>query len=83
MDFTQNMRIAQINENTLIIGVDVAKKKHVARVIDDRGRDLAKRLVFTNSHQGFLRFSPGRESWRMNINVRTSSSAWSQPVIMG
>lgn len=39
MDFTQNMRIAQINENTLIIGVDVAKKKHVARVIDDRGRD--------------------------------------------
>ncbi|MGR2782621.1 IS110 family transposase [Bacillus subtilis] len=53
MDFTQNERIAQINENTLIIGVDVAKKKHVARVIDDRGRDLAKRLVFANSHQGF------------------------------
>lgn len=54
MDFTQNERIAQINENTLIIGVDVAKKKHVARAIDDRGRDLAKRLVFINSHQGFF-----------------------------
>ncbi|WP_277679423.1 IS110 family transposase [Gracilibacillus dipsosauri] len=53
MDFTQNKRIAQINEQTLIIGVDVAKRKHVARAIDDRGRDLVKRLVFTNSYQGF------------------------------
>lgn len=53
MDFTQNKRIAQINEETLIIGVDVAKRKHVARAIDDRGRDLVKRLVFTNSYQGF------------------------------
>ncbi len=51
--FTQNKRIAQINEETLIIGVDVAKRKHVARAIDDRGRDLVKRLVFTNSYQGF------------------------------
>nr|WP_254901157.1 IS110 family transposase [Tuberibacillus sp. Marseille-P3662] len=54
MDFTQNNRLAQINEQTLIIGVDVAKRKHVARAIDDRGRDLVKRLVFTNSLQGFL-----------------------------
>lgn len=54
MDFTQNKRIAQVNEQSLIIGVDVAKHKHVARAIDDRGRDLVKRLVFTNSYQGFL-----------------------------
>nr|WP_234032346.1 IS110 family transposase [Lentibacillus cibarius] len=53
MDFTQNNRLAQINEQTLIIGVDVAKRKHVARAIDDRGRDLAKRLVFPNSLKGF------------------------------
>src|SRR5699024_11775518 len=53
MDFTQNNRLAQINEHTLIIGVDIAKRKHVARAIDDRGRDLVKRLVFTNSLQGF------------------------------
>ena len=38
MDFTQNQRLMQINENTLIIGVDIAKRKHVARAIDDRGR---------------------------------------------
>ncbi|WP_211305841.1 hypothetical protein [Streptohalobacillus salinus] len=36
----------QITENTLIIGVDIAKRKHVARTIDDHGRDLVKRLMF-------------------------------------
>ena len=53
MDFTQNQRLAQMNDRTLIIGVDVAKHKHVARVVDDRGRDLAKRLVFANTMDGF------------------------------
>ncbi|MGY0695037.1 IS110 family RNA-guided transposase [Virgibacillus sp. FSP13] len=53
MDFTQNERLAQITEKTIIIGIDVAKHKHVARAIDDRGRDLAKRLVFTNGFTGF------------------------------
>jgi len=31
MDFTQNKRITQITEQTLIIVVDIAKHKHVAR----------------------------------------------------
>lgn len=53
MDFTQNQRLAQVTENTLIIGVDIAKRKHVARAIDDRGRDLVKRLVFENTLLGF------------------------------
>lgn len=53
MDFTQNERLAQITEETIIIGIDIAKHKHVARAIDDRGRDLARRLVFTNNLTGF------------------------------
>src|SRR5699024_12172392 len=53
MDFTQNERLAQITEETIIIGIDIAKHKHVARAIDDRGRDLAKRLVFSNTFGGF------------------------------
>jgi len=53
MDFTQNERISQIHEQTLIIGVDIAKHKHVARAIDDRGRDLTKRLIFNNTLEGF------------------------------
>src|SRR5690625_2485171 len=51
MDFTQNNRLAQITAQTLIIG-DVAKHKHVARAIDDRGVDLTKRLIFTNTQDG-------------------------------
>lgn len=53
MDFTQNERLAQMTEETIIIGIDVAKHKHVARAIDNRGRDLAKRLVFANTFVGF------------------------------
>src|SRR5699024_10181964 len=62
MDFTQNNRLAQINEQTLIIGVDIAKRKHVARAVDDRGRDLVKRLVFTNLLQGFSNLIEWAES---------------------
>ncbi|WP_282154397.1 IS110 family transposase [Cytobacillus gottheilii] len=53
MDITQNERIKQINEHTLIIGVDIAKYRHVARVIDDRGIELSKRLIFWNCLAGF------------------------------
>ncbi|MGD6858355.1 IS110 family transposase, partial [Bacillus infantis] len=53
MDITQNERLRQINEHTLIIGIDIAKYNHVARAIDDRGIDLSKRLVFPNSLEGF------------------------------
>lgn len=53
MNFTQNEHLAKITEETLINGIDFAKKKHVARAIDDRGRDLAKCLVFENSLTGF------------------------------
>ncbi|WP_085520704.1 IS110 family transposase [Tuberibacillus sp. Marseille-P3662] len=70
MDFTQNNRLAQINEQTLIIGVDVAKRKHVARAIDDRGRDLVKRLVFTNSLQGFSNLI----EWAENLSEKYARS---------
>jgi len=62
MDFTQNNRLAQITAQTLIIG-DVAKHKHVARAIDDRGVDLTKRLIFTNTQDGFQKLM----EWAGNI----------------
>ncbi|QKY68677.1 IS110 family transposase [Lentibacillus sp. CBA3610] len=70
MDFTQNERLAQITEKTLIIGIDVAKKKHVARAIDDRGRDLAKRLVFENTFTGFKQLL----KWAQNLADETNKS---------
>lgn len=37
MNYNQNEKIAQITSQTLIIGVDIAKFKHVARAQDYRG----------------------------------------------
>ncbi|MEK4222401.1 hypothetical protein N1I86_10505 [Bacillus sp. FSL W8-0116] len=37
MNYTQNQKISQITPSTLIVGIDVAKEKHVARFQDDRG----------------------------------------------
>lgn len=53
MNYTQNHKISQITPSTLIIGIDIAKDKHVARVQDNRGIDLGKRLVFENRMHGF------------------------------
>ncbi len=68
MDFTQNARLAQITDQTLIVGVDVAKKKHVARAIDDRGVDLAKRLAFSNSLEGFKQL----QAWIKSLQAQTN-----------
>jgi transposase len=53
MNYTQNKRLAQINEKTLIIGIDIAKHTHVARAQDFRGLEYDKPLTFDNSHKGF------------------------------
>jgi len=53
MNYTQRQRIQQITENTLIIGADIAKFKHVARAEDFRGIELGKHLVFENTNKGF------------------------------
>jgi transposase len=56
MNYNQNQKIMQINEQTLIIGVDIAKEKHVARAQDFRGIEFGKALTFKNDHYGFIRF---------------------------
>jgi transposase len=53
MNFNQNEKIDQIHFGTLIVGVDIGKGKHIARAVDDRGKELAKPLAFTNTKKGF------------------------------
>ena len=52
MNNKQKQRIKQVSETTLIIGVDIAKEKHVARAQDFRGIELGKRLIFHNTDSG-------------------------------
>ena len=40
MKYSQNEKIAQVTEKTLIVGVDVASMTHFARAFDFRGIDV-------------------------------------------
>lgn len=53
MNYNQNQKIAQITPSTLIVGIDIAKDKHVARFQDDRGMEFGKRVFFDNRIHGF------------------------------
>lgn len=53
MNYNQNEKIAQITPHTLIVGIDIAKEKHVARAQDNRGFEFGKRLFFENRIHGF------------------------------
>lgn len=48
-----NQKLNEITPNTLIVGVDIAKKKHWARFVDYRGIELGKSIGFTNDINGF------------------------------
>ena len=53
MNFNTNEKINQVSENTLVIGIDIAKHKHYACAIDDRGRLLQKSFPIAQSRIGF------------------------------
>jgi len=57
MNFTQNIKISQITEETLIVGVDIGSTLHYARSFDWRGIETGKVYKFANSRDGFEMFS--------------------------
>jgi transposase len=70
MNYNQNERLNQLNENILIIGIDVAKKFHVARAQDFRGIEFKKGIKFDNSRQGFAEF----EDWKNTLQAEYNKS---------
>jgi len=50
---TQNEKILQIQNYTLVVGIDIGKELHYARAFDNRGIELAKLLRFSNTAQGY------------------------------
>jgi transposase len=56
MHHNRNQRINQITENTLVIGIDIAKYNHYACAVDERGRELKKSFVVRQSLPGFESF---------------------------
>lgn len=56
MKYSQNEKIAQVTEKTLIVGVDIASMTHFARAFDFRGIELGKIIRISNDVQGFRLF---------------------------
>src|SRR5574344_1024788 len=57
MNYTQNSKIMQVTEKTLVVGIDIASEEHYARVFDWRGIELGKVISFENTIEGFNKFS--------------------------
>jgi len=53
MKRTQNEKILQIKNETLVVGVDIGKETHYARAFDNRGIEQEKLLRFSNTAQGY------------------------------
>ncbi len=44
MNYTQNEKIEQVTDSTLVVGIDIGSQIHYARAFDNRGRELSKRV---------------------------------------
>ncbi len=75
MKYTQNYKISQVTETTLIIGVDIAKKKHYARAFDWRGIEYGKLIGFRTDKRGFKQF----HEWAK----KTATEAGKDKIIVG
>jgi len=53
MNFTQNAKLNQLSERSIIVGVDIASEFHYARAFDWRGVELGKVFRFANNVEGF------------------------------
>lgn len=58
-----------VRGNVLIVGVDIAKKKHFARIVNGFGDELAKPFSFTNNITGFERI----ESKIVQLQAKTGA----------
>ena len=64
MNDTQNKKIAQVTDKTLVIGVDIGSDTHYARAILARGFEVSKKpFSFENTREGFEKFV----SWTYNL----------------
>lgn len=66
MSLTQNEKIRQVTENTIVVGVDIASETHYARAFDWRGIELGKVFSFENSEEGFESLS----HWISELSVK-------------
>lgn len=58
MNYTQNEKIEQVTDSTIVVGVDIGSQIHYERAFDNRGHELTKRIFsFHNDLEGFNSFN--------------------------
>lgn len=70
MNCKQNQKINQVEETSLVVGIDIGSTYHYARAFDWRGIELAKIFRFSNSGEGFGRLS----HWMQGICERNGKT---------
>ena len=69
MNYTQNEKIEQVTDTTLVIGIDIGSQTHYARAFDKRGRELTRRVFsFGNDIEGFNTFNQWAEDIKTEKN---------------
>ena len=53
MNFTQNEKISQVTNETLVVGIDISSETHYVRAFDWRGLELTKTFKFESTSYGF------------------------------
>jgi len=56
MNFTQNEKISQVSDETLVIGIDITSETQYARAFDFRGIEVSKVFKFDSNATGFQNF---------------------------
>ena len=71
MNYTQNAKIEQVTETTLVIGIDIGSQTHYARAFDNRGLELTRKVFsFANDLEGFNSFN----QWAERIKTETAKT---------
>ena len=53
MNNTQNEKIAQVTNETMVIGIDIGSQQHWARAFDNRGMEISKKAVHIDAGHSF------------------------------
>ena len=78
MSLTQNEKICQVTNETMVVGVDIASETHYARVFDNRGIEFGKVFSFGSNREGFEQFS-AKITKLMRENGKTTVIVGAEP----
>lgn len=71
MNYTQNAKIEQVTDATMVVGADIGSQLHYARAFDNRDRELTKKVFsFQNDIEGFNSFN----AWMEKMMLRNDKT---------